>query len=414
MGLDAGTIIRIGSAMLFVLLGIGIVLAARSNRGARWLAAFMALYGTEAVIANLTVGSTSLLKISVVGGLLAAAGLACVGVALGMPRRMTSRELPIVVLAAAVALTGLGGFFVHGPGLHAMAASFTSTAVFAGGGVPDGILIGLLMVAIVGTLTMVVALPLRAAVAQVPTRRDLQQWFALSGFVGPFFVFYLVIGFTDVGNIFALFSNVLLIGSLAAAWLVVAARTGQRRAVVYALLWPLLGLAGYLYMLLPANQANVFHDAYGMLGVARLIGWTLLIYSILRQDLLGVPLPHIAMSRGVVAASSLAVLFIVAQVAQNFFAAQYGLLMGGVVAGTLLFAANPIQKGIERLGKREGPAATATNGNEASFREAVELAYKDRRFEPKEELALARLATRLGVSAERATEIRHAVERSSR
>jgi hypothetical protein len=72
---------------------------------------------------------------------------------------------------------------------------------------------------------------------------------------------------------------------------------------------------------------------YGGPGIIRTIGAIFLALAVFRHGLLGTRLPRIIEARGLSAATALVTLFVVAQVAQNFFAAQYGLLLGGVIAG---------------------------------------------------------------------------------
>ena len=174
--------------------------------------------------------------------------------------------------------------------------------------------------------------------------------------------------------------------------------------------WPAWGLFGAG---LASMVATTWWPGFiGDVGIVRCLAAILVAVAVVRHDLLGVPLAAPKVRRGAVATGALALLFIVAQVAQNFFSAQYGLLTGGVVAGAFLFAANPIQKRIERAGEGKShtrPTAAAPQA-EAAFRNAVALAYKDRRFTHKEELALADLAEQLGLGARRATEIRHEIE----
>src|SRR5204863_2694547 len=86
-----------------------------------------------------------------------------------------------------------------------------------------------------------------------------------------------------------------------------------------------------------------------------------------------------AQSKRLVAAPvALALVFIVAQVAQNFFSAKYGLYLGGVVAGTFLFAASPLQRAMERtsgrpaaVSERQLPTAPSDRDEAAGRREAV-------------------------------------------
>lgn len=109
-------------------------------------------------------------------------------------------------------------------------------------------------------------------------------------------------------------------------------------------------------------------------------------------------------------------------VTQNFLSAEYGLLMGGVIAGTLLFAVNPIQRAVERLAEKavpvsrmEGdggpsPMAGATARRDEDFRNALRLALRDRKIKVEEERQLFRLAETLGIGAARAFELRLEVD----
>ncbi|MEA3165207.1 MAG: hypothetical protein QOJ26_51, partial [Thermoplasmata archaeon] len=200
-----------------------------------------------------------------------------------------------------------------------------------------------------------------------------------------------------------------------------AARSGDRFASRMALVWPGAGVLAYLYLLAANSRADLYYDPWGLLGVCRLVGWAVLVFGIVKLDVLGIELPHFVVRRGAVAGGALALLFIVAQLAQNFFSAEFGLLSGGVIAGTFLFAASPLQRAFERMGERttkaiSEPAAPAfhqpTPRQEEAFREAVRFALRDHRLTGEEEVRLFRVAEALGISAGRAMELRHEVERA--
>lgn len=87
---------------------------------------------------------------------------------------------------------------------------------------------------------------------------------------------------------------------------------------------------------------------------------------------------------------------------------------GRLAAGALLFAANPIQRAMERLtdGGERAPAARAdapqgsgTAEREDAYRHAVRLALRDRTLTREEERHLLRLAYHLGVPTPRAMQI---------
>jgi hypothetical protein len=161
--------------------------------------------------------------------------------------------------------------------------------------------------------------------------------------------------------------------------------------------------------------AQEFQNFFGAYGIIRTVGVACLAYGVLRHDLLGVPLPRLAAQRGVATTVALASLFIVAQVAQNFFAAQYGLLMGGVVAGTVVFAASPIQRAMEAKATRQprepAPVAAAPIARrEQTYRNALRLALRDRKLTAEEESHLFELAEDLGIGAGRAFQLKREIE----
>jgi hypothetical protein len=131
--------------------------------------------------------------------------------------------------------------------------------------------------------------------------------------------------------------------------------------------------------------------------VIRTLGALALAIAILRYDLLDVPLPRVALRSGPLAAATLALVFIVAQVAQNFFAAQYGLLLGGIIAGTFLFAAQPVQRMIERRGERRVGVEPASSQSELVFKAAVRAALAEGPLTRAQDAHLAEVAHHLGI-----------------
>ncbi|MHB8603861.1 MAG: hypothetical protein ACYDCK_01295 [Thermoplasmatota archaeon] len=182
----------------------------------------------------------------------------------------------------------------------------------------------------------------------------------------------------------------------------------------------LLGLVGALFagvayggLVIPRLGLDPAHD-YGANGVVRTVAASILSLAIFRYDLLGVRLPSLAARRGMLATAALAVLFIVAQVAQNFLASQYGLILGGVVAGAFLFAAHPLQRALEhgfgRAAREPRGAALMGSAAREQYKTALRLALHDGAITRAEERYLAKLAQQLGVGAHDALELRDAVE----
>lgn len=143
----------------------------------------------------------------------------------------------------------------------------------------------------------------------------------------------------------------------------------------------------------------------------------LVTYALVRHQLYDIDLKaKITIRKGTVAAIFLAVFFVVAQVAQGFLTTEYGLILGGVTAGLLLFALAPIQRVAERVANAALPGVEDSSGwrsqkKEDSFRFAVRMALADKMLSREEERGLAKLALDLGIDGVRALELREEVER---
>lgn len=173
--------------------------------------------------------------------------------------------------------------------------------------------------------------------------------------------------------------------------------------LVAAIAIPGVGLTGL------AVGALVTTDVVGTRGVVRGISLPIMAYAIFRYDLLRSGRHPKWASRAAVAPSLLAVLFITAQIAQNFLSSQYGLLMGGIVAGALLVAARPIERALEaRNAERRAPASA---DNERTYRLALRAALADGAMTGTEEEHLAELAEHLAIPARTALRLRREVER---
>jgi hypothetical protein len=193
--------------------------------------------------------------------------------------------------------------------------------------------------------------------------------------------------------------------------LVVAPRSGPGEAALGKRLFlvlaatTLVGLAtGVVNLELGVSDSPIY-------GITRAVGAVLLVLAVIRGDVLQVPLPRIAVRRGAIATGALALLFIVAQVAQNFFSAEYGLLMGGVLAGGFVFAASPLQRAIERSGDRQKPGSAAPASAVVAYKAALRAAMRDGTLTRREERHLAEAAVALGISPVQALDLRDAVER---
>lgn len=156
------------------------------------------------------------------------------------------------------------------------------------------------------------------------------------------------------------------------------------------------------------SPAQGIGDALASLAIAAFAGYALLKHRLFDLD---VKLRW-TISRGAVAAVFLAIFFIAAQLAQNFLSDTYGWMMGGVIAGVMLFAIAPIQRMAERVAVAAVPAATAGEDRRMEvYRLALALALSDRAITRDEERHLAKLAEELGVSHTEALAAREAMER---
>lgn len=211
-----------------------------------------------------------------------------------------------------------------------------------------------------------------------------------------------------------------------ALWLAVTAQGGGRPARNAALL-PAAGMLAGMLAISFVGTSGMGSDGlprdWGGVGIARILGWTILVYAIVKADILNLDLGKRSIDRSTLAAGALALLFIVAQVAQNFLSASYGLITGGIVAGAFLFAAQPLQRAMERIteGPRNGQAqargpagASASESKREAYRRALRVALRDRVLTPEEEVELAHVAHELGLSAPEAVALKHDVERAQR
>lgn len=169
-----------------------------------------------------------------------------------------------------------------------------------------------------------------------------------------------------------------------------------------------LGSTGFLLLDIWAARSGI---DLGMHGIARMLGLGIIAYAIFRHDALGAGFRPKTMSRATAATLFLAALFIVAQIAQNFLSAQYGLLMGGVVAGALLVAARPIERALDRRTPEPARASGDATARERSFLAAARKFHRDGVISREEERELVILAEHLGITASRAYELRDTVER---
>ncbi|MEK6985178.1 MAG: hypothetical protein AABX89_02185 [Candidatus Thermoplasmatota archaeon] len=151
------------------------------------------------------------------------------------------------------------------------------------------------------------------------------------------------------------------------------------------------------------NDASGGKD-YGLGGIVTLVGLAGVAFALVRLNLLGVPLTQRRLRAGTLASVGLAALFITAQVAQNFLSDTFGLLIGGIVAGAVVFVAFPLQRAAERSLERR-KAVAGEDSPAAKYRRLVETAWQDGKLGANERLLLSESMTMLGVDAETARRV---------
>jgi hypothetical protein len=134
-------------------------------------------------------------------------------------------------------------------------------------------------------------------------------------------------------------------------------------------------------------------------------------YAVVRHQLFDIDVRlKWTLKRGTLAALFVAVFFIVAQVAQAYLTTEYGLLLGGISAGLLLFALTPLQRFAERVADTAMPGVKSmsemTNPERtALYRKQAAVAWADGNVDKNERLLLDNLREHLGISHEEAARI---------
>ncbi|HVL88081.1 MAG TPA: hypothetical protein VM681_08795 [Candidatus Thermoplasmatota archaeon] len=172
-------------------------------------------------------------------------------------------------------------------------------------------------------------------------------------------------------------------------------------------------LALVLLYALPITFVQVLQPGYGHFAdvpkyhlIVDYLVVPLIVYGVLRHRVVDIDLKvKWSIRQSTVAASFLAVFFVVSTVAQEFLADQFGWLMGGLAAGALLFALAPLL----RFADRFSSAAVPHVKNEADYltyrryqiyKVALEGTLRDGVLSPAETAALSNLRTELGLTME--------------
>jgi hypothetical protein len=370
------------SGMLLAIIGAGSLAFARDRRG-RLMSLCVVAFGAWKVVDNFLRADSPSAQL-VIDALAGATVLACGVLSVDLARGATKAQRAALAGAVLVMLMASGLVVARGYDVR---------------GGPIGLLNGLENFLAALALVFVGA---SASVAfATEERRDHRIGLALLAFaLAPWGLWQVVPYPTDLRNLE-------LIGALTAAaivsllcWLIPVAR-GPDRRIARTVTLTFLGAA---LLMMTWNLGLKFAGLdpsrdYGVSGIIRTIGAVGLVFAIVKFDLLGAPLPKLVIRSGQAAGVFLALLLIVAQVAQNFLAAKYGLLLGGVIAGCFLFAASPVQRMIERRGERRVGVQPASSQSELVFKAAVRTAISEGPVTPAQERHLSEVAHHLGIGA---------------
>ena len=205
---------------------------------------------------------------------------------------------------------------------------------------------------------------------------------------------------------------------VAAGWLAHAHRGGETGRPARNVALSMLAVA-----LLGSAATRLLGNVEGFFGVARVVMVALLAFAILRYQLINLEIRvKWTLRRGTLVTMFLAVFFAVSGLAEAFaqqYAGRASWMLGGVAAGLLLFALNPLQKLADRLANRAMPHVEDTREfrtvqTREVYRAALESALADHRISEKERDVLATLADQLGLSAGEARALEREVAAKSR
>lgn len=400
-------VLRSAGPLLFTLLGVALVVWSRGRREPILVGATMATISAMLVASNavLAGGGAAFLTLATV--LAALAILSAVGFAAHV---VTTTPHPQRAWSLLLALASIPCLWLT------YEASYGDSLVAYGAVIPAELMPQFTVYFEVAY----VAIPIHAVLVGLMALRAAGDARALATSAGVAAVFGILWGIifggealawagTDYARAPLIMLAIFLVGAL--LWLVPMIVHGSRaaRAVVLALLTG--ALLGMLRVVQTGESLQL--DPYAPQGIARLVAWAILARTALTAGWLDTG--YVSRHRAGLAATALAALFIVAQLAEQLLNAELGLLVGSVVAGALFFAANPIQRAMESVlhtrepdspPSVEGPLAargpSATQVNEAAYVNALRLALRDRALAPEEIVQLHDLAERLGIGAGRA------------
>ena len=200
-----------------------------------------------------------------------------------------------------------------------------------------------------------------------------------------------------------------LVGSLDALRRSPRGSAARRRARAYALAFGIQD-AGVLLVFVLRQIGSVSIAVGASLFIFVLLGWMLIARAMIRDHLFDADLRiKSGLARGALAAIFLAAFFVAAAVAEQYLQ-QYGVVIGGVAVGILLFALRPLEHAAQRIANVAMPRVQDTEEYRMVrkgevYRAALESAIEDGDVTDKERGMLATLQDQLGISANEALRI---------
>ena len=213
-------------------------------------------------------------------------------------------------------------------------------------------------------------------------------------------------------NLAGVTSVVSLLGSLSAWAQSPRGSWARRQAKAFAIAFGVHDIGLFCGMVLPGHfipppPSGQWTDAFVILGcsITSVVFVLLLAYGILKVQLFDIDL-HIkrGLRRSTVAAIFVAVFLVVEQLVSNYFSGQFGVLLGAIVAGLMLFGLDHIRHFAGKLANEAMPSVSATPEYLAYrklevYRAAYEGLYSDGQVSGKERATLDRLRVKLGIQA---------------
>ena len=230
----------------------------------------------------------------------------------------------------------------------------------------------------------------------------------------------------DIFNLVGLVGIVSLAASLSSWARSPRDSAARRQARAFAIAFGVHDVGMFIALVLPGHllappPSGNLSDIFIILGcTCTSVAFVLLLsYGILKVQLFDIDLRiKRGIRRSTVAAVFVVVFLIVEQFVQNYFTGQFGLLLGAVAAGLMLFGIGHIRHFAEALANGAMPEVSATPEYVAYrklevYRAAFEGLYSDAILSDKERATLDRLRIKLGIQPGDALAIEQEVRRET-